>query len=150
MAGQPTPPQRTPLRNKGWIGPYWGKPNVNETLIRPYFSGEVPLGGGMVDQPSWNLIEFPSSLSATEISQDLRGTLVQGCRFGPESKQNSGNQYLVPAWCHLWLIVSENVWGTNLQTLKMDHRPPKFKSMRGSHAQPVQFLLHILSSVYIQ
>ena len=41
---------------------------------------------------------------------------IQGCRFGPESKPNPGNQYLDPAWYHLWRIVSENVFrGPNLQ-----------------------------------
>ena len=34
----------------------------------------------------------------------------QGCRFGPESKPNSGKQYLDPAWYHLWRIVSEHVF----------------------------------------
>ena len=34
----------------------------------------------------------------------------QGCRFGPGSKPNSGNQYLDPAWYHLWRIVSEHVF----------------------------------------
>ena len=45
IVNQP-PPRATypPPRNKGLIRPYWGKPMVNEPLIRPYFWG-VTLGG---------------------------------------------------------------------------------------------------------
>ena len=45
MAGQPTPPNVTPLKNEGFIRPY-GKPMFNKLLIgRPYFEGGT-LGEG--------------------------------------------------------------------------------------------------------
>ena len=39
MAGQPTPPNVTPLKNEGFIRPYW-EPMFNKLLIgRSYFEG---------------------------------------------------------------------------------------------------------------
>ena len=43
----------------------------------------------------------------------------QGCKFGPESKPNSGNQYLDPAWYHLWRDSFRTCFlGTHLQPLR--------------------------------
>ena len=47
VANQPTPAKRTPLRNKGWIRPYWGKPMVPKPSIRALFLwGGLCWGGG--------------------------------------------------------------------------------------------------------
>ena len=43
-----TPPQgHPPPRNKALIRPYYGKPMVNSSFIRPYFLGGVALGGSL-------------------------------------------------------------------------------------------------------
>ena len=40
---------------------------------------------------------------------------LQGCRVGPEPKPNPGFTNIEIPRYHLWRIVSENVYGTNLQ-----------------------------------
>ena len=75
MASQPTPPKRTPLRNKGLIRPYLGKPMVNN---KPLYNKALCLAGYVTGGGGGRLTRLAMNYGSLQVLFPFLNPLTRG------------------------------------------------------------------------